>query len=81
MTESFWRTADGTRLTDEEAWAMVPDGTDPDAWFAGNLERVAMGVPGSDYPIWAATETIGYGIVAVISLAVVFPIIERRRPS
>jgi len=83
ISESFWRTPDGTRLTDEEAWGMVPEGReqDPDAWLVENLELVFIGVPGTDYPIWAATETIGFGIVAVVGLAAVFPIVERRRPS
>jgi hypothetical protein len=79
--DGYWRTADGTRLSDDEAWNAVPTGEDPEAWLAENLDRVAIGVPGSDYPRWAMTETIGYGVVAVFGLALAFPIVERRRPT
>ncbi len=61
-----WLTADGRRISDEEAWGMVPVGeADPDAWLASRLEYVYFGVPGDLFPAWDAAETAGYGAVGV----------------
>jgi hypothetical protein len=81
LVNAYWRTPDGRRLSDGDAYALVPRDADSDAWLAENLEYVAIGVPPSDYPVWAATETIAFGVVGFLALAPTFPIVERRRPS
>jgi hypothetical protein len=81
-----WIGRDGRFIFDsEEAAAMAPPGVDPYEWLSsgptnGGLQTVQMGVPGSSYPMWVLIETIGFGFIAIISIAVLFPIVARRRP-
>lgn len=76
-----WLTADGRRISDEEAWGMVPVGeADPDAWLTSRLEYVYFGVPGDMFPAWDAAETAGYGAVGVVAVGAAFMVVRRRRP-
>jgi len=83
ITDQYWRTPAGQRLTEAEAWAMIPaDVTEPlqDVWLAEHLERVVVGVPASEYPAWSAFETAGFTAVGALGLVVVYLIVDRRRP-
>ena len=76
-----WLTSDGRKISDEEAWGMVPPGeADPDAWLASHLDRYYIGVPGDLFPAWDAAETAGYGAVAVLAVGAAFLVVRRRRP-
>jgi hypothetical protein len=77
-----WRTPDGKILTDEEALAQVPVGTeDPQEWLSENFHRIQAGVPGSRYPEWARLEIIGFTVIGVVAFFAAFPIVRYRRPS
>jgi hypothetical protein len=39
-----------------------------------------MGVPGSSYQTWALIETAGFGLIGIVAIAVLFPVVARRRP-
>ena len=76
-----WLTADGQRISSEEAWAMVPPGEpDPDAWQASHLTFFYFGVPGDLFPAWDAAETAGYGVVGLLAVGAAFVVVRRRRP-
>jgi hypothetical protein len=82
-----WIGPDGQVIFDtEEAAALAPAGVDPYEWLAsygpenGGLQAVQMGVPGSSYPTWVLIETIGFGLIGIVAIALVFPVVARRRP-
>ena len=81
-----WIGPDGQVIFDtEEAAALAPAGVAPYEWLFygpenGGLQVVQMGVPGSSYPTWVLIETIGFGLVGIVAIALVFPVVARRRP-
>jgi hypothetical protein len=81
-----WVGPDGLLIFDSQAAAaLAPPGVDPYEWLsygpaAGGLEIVQIGVPGSSYPTWMLIETVGFGLIGIIGIALVFPVVGRRRP-
>jgi hypothetical protein len=68
-------------FSQEEAMALAPPGTaDPATWAYDNVPQVQMGVPGSLYPAYQLTEGLLFGVVALGTLIVAFPVVQRRRP-
>jgi hypothetical protein len=81
ITGGGWRTTDGRILTDEEAYGLVPVGTqDPDAWVFSHLTRTYWGVPGDLFPAWDAAETAGYAVVGLLGVGAAFLVVRGRRP-
>jgi len=82
-----WIGPDGRQIFDyEEAAALAPLGVDRDEWLFngpenGGLATFQTGVPGSAYPTWVLIETVGFGAVGLVGLAVVFVVVDRRRPQ
>jgi hypothetical protein len=81
VTSGAWQTSDGRLLSWEEAYALVPTGTnDPSSWLSENGKDVALGVPGQD--IWRvelreSAILVGMGLVGLIGAELV---VNRRRP-
>ncbi len=76
-----WLTSDGRKVTDEEAWGMVPPGEpDPLDWLASHLGSYYIGVPGDLFPAWDAAETAGYGAAGMLAVGAAFLAVRRRRP-
>jgi hypothetical protein len=77
-----WLTPDGRRISDEEAWGLLPEGEppDPDALLAKHLERYYNGIPGDLFPAWDAAETAGYGAIGGLAVGAAFLVVRRRRP-
>ena len=81
-----WITPDGRFLYDHEAVELAPPGVDPFEWLYGvasaeGYRQVARGIPGTAYPTWSAIETIGFGGIGLIAIALAFPVTDRRRPT
>jgi hypothetical protein len=80
-----WVGPDGQLIFDSQvAAALAPPGVDPYEWLSygpanGGLETVQTGVPGSAYPTWMVIETVGFGLIGIAAIALVFPVIGRRR--
>lgn len=77
----YYRLPDGTeadRFTD--IYALAPEGADPEAWVAEQVDVIAVGVHSPDYPGWIATETATFGAFSLLWLGASFAIVERRRP-
>ena len=58
---------------------------DPYEWLSygpanGGPQMVQMGVPGSSYPTWVLIETVGFGLIGIVAIALAFPVVARRRP-
>jgi hypothetical protein len=76
-----WLGADGRRISDQEASALVPPGEpDPEMWLTDHFARYYDGVPGDLFPAWDAAETAGYGAVGVLAVGAAFLVVRRRRP-
>jgi hypothetical protein len=81
-----WIGPDGQLIFDsQQAAALAPPGVDPYEWLSygpanGGLQTVQTGVPGSSYPAWVLIETIGFSLIGIVAIALVFPVVARRRP-
>lgn len=81
-----WVTPDGRFLYDHEAIELAPPGIDPYEWLYGPAQDEGFvwairAVPGTAYPTWSVIESIGFGGIGLIAIALTFPITDRRRPS
>jgi ABC-type transport system involved in multi-copper enzyme maturation permease subunit len=79
-------TPDGRFLYDWEAVELAPPGVDSSEWLFGaavddGYVPVMRGIPGTAYPQWALIETVGFGVIGLASLALAFPVVDRRRPQ
>jgi hypothetical protein len=77
---SMSRAPDGRIMTDEEAFRSAPAGVDPAEWIAANFEAVYLAIPGSEYPRFAAVESVSFAVLAVVAMAATVVIVDRRRP-
>jgi hypothetical protein len=81
VTSGAWQASDGRLLSFEEAFALVPTGTDdPSLWLSEHGKDVALGVLGPN--IWhvelrESAILVGIGLVGLLGAAVV---VDRRRP-
>ncbi|HEX6867860.1 MAG TPA: hypothetical protein VF119_03595 [Candidatus Limnocylindrales bacterium] len=83
MSEGYLNT-DGRFLYDWEAVELAPAGADPYVWLSdpdNGWTRMMQGVPGTAYPRWALIETVGFGAIGLLGIALTFPVVERRRPQ
>ena len=88
MLSTGWRLADGRFVFDyEEVLALAPAGVNADEWLWGPEAEAAgimpamRGLPGTAYAQWAVLETVGFGVIGLASLALAFPVVDRRRPQ
>ena len=88
MLSTGWRLADGRFVFDyEEVLALAPAGVNADEWLWGPEAEAAgimpamRGLPGTAYAQWAVLETVGLGVIGLASLALAFPVVDRRRPQ
>jgi hypothetical protein len=78
-------TPDGQFIYDWEAVDLAPPGVDPYEWLFGSAVDegyvpVMRGIPGTAYAQWTLLETVGFGVIGLASIAVAFPVVDRRRP-
>jgi ABC-type transport system involved in multi-copper enzyme maturation permease subunit len=79
-------TPDGRFLYDWEAEELAPPGVDPYEWLSGaalaeGYRPAIRGIPGTAYPTWSLIETVGFGAIGLLAIALAFPVTDRRRPS
>ena len=79
--EERFLTASGDLLSLEQAMALAPEGSDPQDWAWNNLERVAYGVPGSEYPSVALATGMIVGGIAIACMGMTVLVVRRRRPE
>ncbi len=79
--EERFRTASGDLLSLEQAMALAPEGSDPQDWAWNNLDRVAYGVPGSEYPAVALATAMIVGGIAIVCAGMTVLVVSRRRPE
>jgi hypothetical protein len=85
MMSTGFRTPDGRFIYDWEAVEMAPPGVDPYEWLFGEAADdgylpVMRAIPGTAYTQWALIETVGFGAIGLASIALAFPVVDRRRP-
>jgi ABC-type transport system involved in multi-copper enzyme maturation permease subunit len=78
-------TPGGRFIYDWEAVELAPQGVDPYEWLFGEAVDdgympVMRGIPGTAYAQWALIETVGFGAIGLASIALAFPVVDRRRP-
>jgi hypothetical protein len=87
MMSAGFRTPEGRFVFDWEAIDLAPSGVDAYEWLwsaeaeAAGFVPVMRAIPGTAYSQWALLETVGFGAIGLASLALAFPVVERRRPQ
>jgi hypothetical protein len=80
---SLWLAPDGTKITDDAAFALVPSAEpDPYAWLHGQGYRdVLVGVPQDVAMGWATYDVLIFGLIGAASLGGAMLVVDRRRPT
>ena len=80
---SAWLAPDGTQLSDEGGFALVPPGElDPQAWLLDRGYRwVIIGVTEEAAMGWGRYDALIFSLVGVLSLAASIVVVDRRRPT
>lgn len=80
---SAWLAPDGTQLSDEEGFALVPQGEfDPPAWLGDRGYRwVVIGVTQEAAVGWAQYDAAIFGLIGLASLGAGIVVVNRRRPT
>ena len=80
---SAWLAPDGTQLSDEDGFALVPQGAlDPEAWLRDRGFRwVIIGVSEEAAVGWAQYDVLIFGLIGIASLAGSIVVVDRRRPT
>lgn len=80
---SLWLAPDGTEITDDAAFALVPSADpDPYAWLrAKGYRDVLVGVPKAVGMGWATYDVLISGLIGVASLGGAMVVVDRRRPT
>jgi hypothetical protein len=77
------RAPDGTLLTFEQAFALVPTGVqDPDLWLYGHgCEEVQLGVTDEVTRSWTPYEVTGLSFIGLGAITATGFVVNRRRPT
>jgi hypothetical protein len=80
---SAWLAPDGIQLSDEDGFALVPQGAlDPVAWLQDHGYRwVIIGVSEERAMEWGRYDALIFGLVGVASLVAAIVVVDRRRPT
>lgn len=83
ILEQFFRSADGSLLSEDEAYALIPGNVDdPEAWLSdAGYVAVARAITSEKAAQWEPLEiaaTVSLGLALTV---LAFPVVSRRRPS
>lgn len=83
LLEQFYRSADGSLLSEDDAYALIPgDVDDPEAWLAdAGYVPVARAITAEKAAQWEPLEIAGTVTLGLALIAFTFPVVSRRRPT